>query len=51
MLDKLMVLLQVVAKSLLWSCQIYDRCEKDHPSGLVTSQLNGIQAFLRSICL
>jgi hypothetical protein len=47
MLDKLMVLLQVTEKSLLWRCQIYDRCEKDHSSGHVKSQLNGIQIFIR----
>jgi hypothetical protein len=48
MLDKVMVLLQVTDKSLLWNCQIYDRCETDRSRSLATSQLNGIQTFARS---
>jgi len=48
MLDKLMVLLQVRENSLLWTCQVYDRCKKDYSSGLATSQLNGIPTFTGS---
>jgi hypothetical protein len=46
-----MMLLQVTEKSLLWSCHIYDRCEKDRSSGLAKSQLNGIQTFVLSFIL
>jgi len=46
MCDKLMVILQVTDKSFLWSCLIYDRCQKDHSIGIATSQLNGNQTFV-----